>query len=98
MVVTILEARVAADQAGTLESEYKRAIQQLDAGITQTLLVHNVKDPALWQIMTFWENRAVLDAMRNSGQTPRGVVIFRAAGVEPVLSVFDAVAYASAPA
>jgi quinol monooxygenase YgiN len=98
MVITILEAHVAPDKAALLEVAYKQGIEQLDAGITQTFLLRDSKDPSLWRIITVWENREALETMRRSGETPRGVVMFRAADVEPRLSVFDVVAHAVASA
>jgi heme-degrading monooxygenase HmoA len=96
MVITILEARVAPEKATLLETTYKQAIEHLDAGITQTFLLRSSKEPGLWQIVTLWESREALEAMRQSGQTPRGVLIFRAAEAEPSLSVFGVVASAQA--
>jgi quinol monooxygenase YgiN len=96
MVITILEAHVAPDNVLTLETMYKHEIEHLDAGITQTFLLRDVKDAGLWRIVTVWESRAALDAMRQSGQTPRGVVMFRAAQAEPLLSIFDVVTHAVA--
>ncbi len=97
MVITILEAQVAPEKVVLLEEEYKRGIKQLDAGITQTFLLHDFKDVSLWRIVTVWQSRAALDEMRQSGETPRGIVMFRAAGAEPTLSVLDVVAHAAAP-
>jgi hypothetical protein len=98
MVITILEAQVASDKAAALEAAYKQGIEQLDAGITQTFLLRDFKDTSLWRIVTLWESRAALEAMRQSGQTPRGVVMFRAADAEPMLSVCEVVASAAASA
>ena len=98
MVITVLEARVAAEKSSALEAAYNDGIKQLDAGIEQTFLVHNFKEPALWQIITVWESLAALEAMRNSGQTPRGVIMFRAADAEPTLSIWGVVAHAAMPA
>jgi len=98
MVVTILETRVAPDKAALLEAAYKQGIERLDAGITQTFLLRGSKDSSVWRIITVWESRDVLEQMRRSGETPRGVVMFRAADAEPVLSVFDVIAHAVAPA
>ncbi|MBI5880096.1 MAG: antibiotic biosynthesis monooxygenase [Chloroflexi bacterium] len=84
----MLEAQVAPEQWTTLEQTYKDAVKALDPGLVQTFLLHNLKNANTWQIVTVWESREALDAMRNSGQTPRGVLIFRAAGAEPALSVF----------
>lgn len=96
MVITVLEAQVAPEKTATLEAAYQEAVQHLDAGIVQTYLVRNSREPAVWQIITQWESRAALDAMRQSGQTPRGVLIFRSADAEPGLSVFDVIAHAQA--
>lgn len=96
MVITILEAQVAPEKATTLEATFKQAIEHLDAGITQTFLLRNTKEQALWQIVTVWESREALETMRQSGETPRGVLIFRSAGAEPVLSVFGVVSHAKA--
>ena len=96
MVLTILEAQVAAEKAAKLEATYKQAVQHLDAGITQTLLLRSLKEPSLWQIVTMWQSREVLDAIRQTGDTPRGVLIFRAVEAEPSLSVFEVMAHAMA--
>lgn len=95
MVITVLEAQVTPEKAALLEATYKQAIEHLDAGIAQTFLLRSVKEPGLWQIVTVWESREALEAMRGSGETPRGVLIFRAAEAEPTLMVFGVVAQAS---
>lgn len=96
MVVTVLQAQVAADQTQTLERVYQEGIAKLDRGIVQTFLLHSFADATLWQIVTVWESRAALDEMRRSGETPRGVLMFRAAGAEPSLSILNVAAHASA--
>ncbi len=95
MVITVLEAVVEADQAAVLQETFQEAVETLDAGLVQTLLMRGVKDPGIWQIVTTWESRAALDAMRQSGETPRGVLIFRAAKAEPSLRIFDIVAHSA---
>lgn len=94
MVITILEAQVAPENAAKLEATYQQAVKHLDAGIKQTFLLQNSKEPMLWQIVTLWESREALEAMRQSGETPRGVLIFRAASAEPSLSVLRVVSHA----
>jgi heme-degrading monooxygenase HmoA len=93
MVITVLEAHVAPEKAAKLEQAYKQGIERLDAGITQTFLTRGSNDSSVWRIVTVWESRNALDEMRRSGETPRGVLMFRAAYAEPVLSVFDVVAH-----
>jgi heme-degrading monooxygenase HmoA len=94
MVITNLQAEVAPDKVTILESTYKQAIEHLDTGIIQTYLLQSLRDAAVWQIVTVWESREVLEAMRQTGETPRGVLIFRAAGAEPTLSIFSVAAHA----
>ena len=96
MVITILQAQVAPEKATILEATFKQAIEHLDAGITQTFLLHSAKESGLWQIVTVWESREALEAMRQSGETPRGVLIFRFVDAEPILSVFGVVIHAQA--
>ncbi len=92
--MTILEARVDPGQWAELELAYGAATDRLDPGIVQTFLLHGLSDPAVWRIATVWQSREALETMRRSGETPRGVLMFRAAGAEPVLSVFDVAASA----
>ena len=98
MVITILQARVEPEKAAILQGEYNKAVGELDEGITQTFLLRDARDPDVWQIMTFWESREALDKMRNSGQTPRGVLMFHTAGATPTLSILTVENHAAAPA
>lgn len=90
MVMTILEANVPPDKSAILESVYEKEIQKLDTGIVQTFLVKSRNDTTLYRIISLWESREALEAMREQG-TPRGVLMFREAGVDPRLTVFDVV-------
>jgi quinol monooxygenase YgiN len=91
MVITILEARVPNENWTALDKAYLEGIQHNDTGVVQSFLVQSTKDPELWRIITTWSSQAALDAMRSSGETPRGVLMFRSAKAEPVLSVFQVV-------
>ncbi len=88
MVITQLEARVDAGNEAALIDAYAQEVRSLDPGIVRTYLVHALAEPDLWRIITFWESREALDAMRGQG-TPKGVLIFRAAGAEPALSIYN---------
>lgn len=96
MVLTILEAHVDPQNVAALQAAFTDGIRMLDPGITQTFLVNSGSDPALWRILTFWASREALDQMRDSDETPRGLLMFRAAGAQPTLSIFDVSAHASA--
>ncbi len=90
MVMTILEANIPADKWAILESVYQKEMENLDTEIVQTFLTKSHNDKTLFRIITVWESREALDAMRQQG-TPRGVMMFREAGVDPHLTVFDVV-------
>jgi len=96
MVMTVLEAHVASEKILSLKSAYESAVQHLDPGIVETFLLSETKDTSLWRIVTVWKDRQALDAMRNSGQTPKGVLIFREAAADPVLSILDVAGHAAA--
>jgi heme-degrading monooxygenase HmoA len=97
MIMTVLEATVDSDQADVLLAAYRDAIGNLDDGIERTYLTRDVAQRDRWQILTLWRDREALEAMRRTGETPRGLLIFRAAGAEPQLALREVVAQARRP-
>lgn len=95
MVITILEASVDRENWQALRDSYNREIKKLDPGIVRTYLIQAKGDESIWRILTLWESQEVLERMRASGQTPRGVVMFRQAQAEPTLSVFNVISDAA---
>jgi heme-degrading monooxygenase HmoA len=92
MVLSILEAHVPQAQEPALRGAYADAARDaFPPGLIRSMLLRTANDPTLWRIETLWESREALVAMRGSG-TPRGILIFRAAGAEPVVSILDVVA------
>jgi hypothetical protein len=91
MVMTILEARVSKENWPALEQAFKRGSDHIDPGLERSYLIHATRDSDLWRILTIWSSREVLDEMRRSVDTPLGVLMFRNANSEPVLTVFDIV-------
>ncbi len=94
LVATILEARVAPENAARLKAVYSASIEHLDEGIVETFLLSAPDNSPLWRILTIWKDREALQAMRSSGQPPRGILIFKEVHAEPVLSVLDVAAHA----
>jgi heme-degrading monooxygenase HmoA len=88
MVVTMLETRVEEDKAGLFVSQFGAAGDSLPPFILESFLLHDA-DSDLWRIVTVWASREALEEYRASVETPEGVRMFRAAGAEPVLTVFD---------
>ncbi len=91
MVMTILEARVLKENWSALEQAFQAATNHIDPGLERSYLIHATRDTDLWQILTIWSNREALDEMRRSVDTPSGVLMFRSAQSEPVLSVYEIV-------
>ncbi len=87
MVLTVLEARVAPERADELQAAYRGLASRLPLGLVRSDLLRAVDDPTLWRVHSLWESREALDAMRAKG-TPSGVLMFRAVGAEPVLTIF----------
>jgi hypothetical protein len=96
MVLTILEATVARERVADLQSAFRDAAAHIPAGFIRSHLVSSAADPTRWRIETLWSSREALAAMRLAG-TPQGVLMFRAAGAEPSLSLYDVVASIDAP-
>ena len=95
MVITILEARVAPDMVPALAVAYENGLSHLPPQMMQTFLMNSTTDKSIWRILSVWKSREALEEMRRSRETPEGILMFRAAGVEePQLSIFDVAAYA----
>jgi quinol monooxygenase YgiN len=96
MVLTILAATVAPDRAADLQAAFRAAACAVPAGLLRSQLMSSSADPTHWRIETLWASREALAAMRQAG-TPAGVLMFRAAGAEPALSIYDVAATIEAP-
>jgi quinol monooxygenase YgiN len=89
MAMTVLEAQVAQPNWPKLSQAYAEKTKKLPPGLVQTFLVQSRTDNTVWRIISVWESHAALDDMRRTTETPGGVLIFRAAGAEPKLSVYS---------
>jgi quinol monooxygenase YgiN len=88
-IITVLEAHVSTDRKADLQAAYRDAARDaFPPGLLRSALLQSTSDPTVWRIETLWESREALDAMRGTG-TPRGILMFRAAGAEPVPAVFE---------
>ena len=89
MVITILEAHVEANKWSDFQNNFKARTADLPPQMLQTFLLQDTADQTLWRIVSVWKSREALNEMRNSGETPTGVLMFRNAGAEPKLSICD---------
>ena len=90
-IITILEAKVEDKKWDALQQAY-RGIERKSGQPWPVLsyLLQMKDNPRLWRIVTVWESIEVLQKVRSSGETPPGILVFRAAGAEPTLSIFEA--------
>ena len=94
MVITKLEAPVSEEQAAGLVDEFGSTGDALPPFIVESFLVRAAESD-LWRIVTVWASRDDLDEYRTSVETPEGVRMFRSAGAEPTLTIFDVAAHAA---
>lgn len=94
MIVTMLEARIDDENAGRLVDSFAANAQPLPPAIVESFLLRE-SEGDLWRIATVWQSREVLDEYRSSVDTPGGVLMFRSAGAEPTLTVFEVLDHAA---
>ena len=88
MVITVLEGKVPVDKTTLLIEKYREIVSQKPPSIKKTYLANDAAMPMVWRIITVWRSQEDLESMRKQG-TPAGVLVFRVAGSEPVLSVYQ---------
>lgn len=95
--MTVLEAHVAPEHWEALRAAYAhQTTQAMPPEMVRTYLAQSGSDPTLWRVLSVWKSREALQAMRARPGTPAGVLVFRAAGAEPTLTIFDIAASATA--
>ena len=93
MLVTMLEAEVTDENARELVASFEAETDSLPTAIRETFLLRESGGDR-WRLVTVWESREALDGYRASVETPGGVVMFRSAGAEPMLTIFEVAAHA----
>jgi hypothetical protein len=92
-VISIVRGVVPDDQVARIREAYEAAIEQgLPDGIEATYLVGG--DGGAVAILTVWRDRAVLDAMRATGQEPLARRLIREAGGQPSAEFLEVLAAA----
>ena len=90
-ILTVLEGRVAPEREAALTAAYEAAAEgPFPPGLIRSSLLRLTSDPTAWRIATLWDSIETLESVRAMG-TPRGILIFRAAGAEPALSILEVV-------
>ena len=61
----------------------------LPEGLVESYLIQSRSDAEVWRIISVWASGEALAQMRRTEPIPGGVLMFRAAGADPTLVVFD---------
>jgi quinol monooxygenase YgiN len=93
MIITQLEGTVMPEHQITLQTAFNRVLEQVPSAIHSSYLAQDRSDKSIWRIVTVWKSREDLEAYRQSVETPAGVLMFREAGAEPVLSISEVVSH-----
>lgn len=88
-VMTVLEATVPPEQWRALEQAYQASLSRLPAQMVRTVLVQGLDDRTCWRAISIWHSRAALSEYRQSVELPGFVVMFRAVGAEPALTIYE---------
>ena len=86
-VLSIMEGDLPPDKAAKLEANFAEGTKALEPGMLQTFFIKNASK---CKIITLWESREAYVMMKSKG-TPKGVLMFKYAGVEPSVLVYDVV-------
>ena len=89
--MTSVEAHVAPEKHEQLQKAFREQILNPPPQLKQVLLLQSSSDPTLWRTVGFWPNRPVFEGYRNSAEVPAALKVFRAAGAEPTVHVFEVV-------
>jgi heme-degrading monooxygenase HmoA len=86
MFVTIVEGAVEAVREGDLRSAWKDKTAILPAGFIESSLLR--AETGTWRIVTVWESKEAVMAMRASGEPPAALLMFEQAGSKPSVSMW----------
>ena len=86
MYVTIVEGVIEPDRERDLRSAWEDKSTVLPEGLIESSLLR--AEDGAWRIVTVWESRAAVMAMRASGAPPAALVMFERAGAEPSVSMW----------
>jgi len=93
MVLVIMEAHVPPEQEETLTRAYAHVMRHRPGGVLQSMLTQDSHDPTLWRILTVWESHEALEAHYRSNTTMPSAFAFHLAGLVPVATSSEVIAY-----
>lgn len=96
MFVTIVEGALEAAREGDLRSAWDDKTAVLPEGFIESSLLR--AEDGTWRIVTVWESKEAVMAMRTSGEPPAAPTMFEQAGAKPSVSMWTVEGRVSRPA
>ena len=97
MIMTVLQANIEPENWLALQDAYKAGTRHLPEQMIESFLVQSNEDPTLWRGIAIWRSRAEFEEYRHTVDTPGGIWMFRSAGAEPNLTIFNVVGNGKIP-
>lgn len=91
MTKTSVEAHVAPEKHEQLKKTFREQTLNPPPQHKQVLLVQSSSDPTLWRTVGFRPNRVVSEGYRNSGEVSAAFEVFRSAGAELTVHIFEVI-------
>jgi heme-degrading monooxygenase HmoA len=92
----MVQGSVPQNNQETLQLAYQELVSAgLPPSILQTFLLRRADDRAVCRIVTIWKSMEALQEVRQAPEPPAAVGVFRQAGVEPSVEIFEVVHMAS---
>jgi|GEM_PF-3017224 len=89
-ILSIVEAKVGEGSWSQLIKEYEQVEKSsLPPSVLSAYLTQDKTEPALWRIVTIWENLEAMAEYRKSVATPIWIQIFENAGATPNLIISE---------
>jgi hypothetical protein len=89
MVISMIEGTLDDAQSKRFLEEFRKTKSDPSQKLMpDEAFVAKQADGNTWRLVAFWKDHEAFEAMR-AAMTPRGIVMMRAAGVEPTLTLFD---------
>lgn len=87
MFVTMTEGAVEAAREGDLRAAWRDKTAVLPAGFIESSLLR--AEDGTWRVVTVWESKEAVLAMRASGEPPAAPTMFEQAGSSPSVSMWS---------
>jgi quinol monooxygenase YgiN len=91
MIMTILEGTVESMNWNKLIEAFRAGSSKKPKQMVEAFLTQSKEYPNTWRGISVWHSKESLDEYRKSVVVPGGVLMFRAEGSEPTLTIFDIV-------